>query len=174
MSPNMKTLRLAIMTTFISSLFGCKTNNQTTGDIFPKESFSVVEGTTAKNKQLVGSINMAYKNYDNKAKYPWCLTINMALELENLYDNGLPKDNESKIANQFEDELISEIKKLSTSHYIGHLFNDTFLDIYVYLDKPEKVNRYLQTQVNKKDITRPFRYEIKEDPLWSTVQPYFR
>ena len=100
------------------------------------------------------------KNYDKKNKYKWCLTISMALDLANLFDNGLPKDSESVIANKLEDELLSEINKLATAHYIGHLFNDTFLDIYIYLDDPEKVHQFLQTQINKEGLTRGFKYEI--------------
>ena len=77
----------------------------------------------------------------------------IGLDLNNLFENGLPKDSESAIANKLEDELFTNIKKYSSAHYIGHLFNDTFLDIYIYLDKPEKVHKYLQSQVNKKKRT---------------------
>jgi hypothetical protein len=54
--------------------------------------------------------------------------------------------------------------------YIGHLYNDSFLDIYIYLDDPKKVAAYLQSQVDKKGITRGFGYKIEQDPNWSTVQ----
>ena len=121
------------MTSFLSTLFGCgQTITPENKDVFPKESFSVVEATTVANNKAVGSFNMAYKNYTRKAEYPWCLTINIALDTANLFDNGLPKDSESAIANKLEDELIAEIKKLTTAHYVGHLFNDTFLDVYIY------------------------------------------
>lgn len=137
---------------------------------FPPEEFSVVEAKLQNGKPVVGSINTAYKNYDKKAQYPWCLTINIALELKNVSKNGLPIKAESDIANKFEDQLLAEIKKLATAHYIGHLYNDTFLDIYIYLDDPKKVAAYLQSQVDKKGITRGFGYKIEQDPTWSTVQ----
>ena len=172
----MKQTLLIIMTSFLSTLFGgCgqKNNPNNSKDIFPKESFSIVEATL-KNKPIIGSFNMAYKTYDKKEQYPWCLTITIALDTANLYDNDMPKDIESKIANKLEDELMSEIKKLTTAHYIGHLFNDTFLDIYVYLDDPEKVHQYLQTQINKEGLSRAFRYEIKKDPKWSTIDGFMK
>jgi hypothetical protein len=171
----MKQILLIIMTSFLSTLFGCdqKNNPNKSNDIFPKESFSIVQATLD-NKPVIGSFNMAYKNYDKKEKYPWCLTISIALDLTNLFENGLPKDNESAIANKLEYELISETKKLATAHYIGHLYNDTFLDVYVYLDDPEKVHQYLQTQINKEGLTRGFRYEIKEDPKWTTVAGFMK
>jgi hypothetical protein len=170
----MKRLGFIIMTTFLSTIFGCgqkaKPENK---DIFPAESFSVIEATL-NNKPVIGSFNLAYKNYDKKAKYPWCLKIAIGLDLENLFDNGLPKEKESAIANKLEDELLAEIKKLTTAHYIGHLFNDSFLDVYIYLDDPKKVHEYLQNQINKEGLVRGFGYEINQDPKWTTVSGFLK
>jgi len=152
-----------------STLFGRGQEAKT--DIFPKENFSVVQGQIG-DKPVVGSFNMAYKTYDRKAKYPWCLKIAIGLEQGNLLDNGLPTREESEIANRLEDELLEGIQKLGTAHYIGHLFNDTFLDVYIYLVDPESVHQYLQTQVNKEGLIRGFGYEINEDPKWVMVQGF--
>jgi len=165
--------RLLIMASFLSILFGCgQKNKPQSTSVFPEEKFSVIQATL-KDKPIVGSINMAYKDYYKKNKYPWCLKIYIALDLENLFENGLPKENESAIANKLEDELLSEIQKITTAHYIGHVFNDTFLDIYIYLEEPEKVHQYLQTQINKEGLARPFKYEIEQDPKWTNVNPFF-
>jgi hypothetical protein len=117
---------------------------------------------------------MAYKDYDKKSQYSWCLWIAIALDTTNLFDTGLPKDEESAIANKLEDDLLNGIQKITTAHYIGHLFNDTFLDIYIYLDKPEEVNKFLQTQVDKPGLTRGFRFEIKQDPKWTSVSGFLK
>ena len=162
------------MAIFLSVLFGCGQNNQSNkNDVFPKESFSIIE-STLNNKPIVGSFNMAYKNYDKKARYSWCLKISIALDTTNLFANGLPKDNESAIANKLEDELLFEIKKISTAHYLGHVFNDSFLDVYIYLDEPEKVHKFLQTQVNKPGLIRGFGYEIKQDPQWEIIGVFLK
>lgn len=168
-----KTLLILTMG-LLATVFGCGQSSTTENvDIFPKESFSLVEAKIGE-KPVIGSFNMAYKTYDRKAKYPWCLKIAIALEPQNLYENGLPKNEESAVAYQLEDELIAEIQKLTTAHYIGRLFNDTFLDVYLYLDDPEKVHNYLQTQVNKKGLVRGFGYEINQDPNWSTVDGFLK
>jgi hypothetical protein len=168
-------MTLKILTVgILSILFGCQQSYKTeTKDIFPKESFSVVKATL-NNKPIVGSFNMAYKNYDKKTDYPWCLKIAIALDTQNLFENGLPKDEESAIANKLEDTLFAQIQKLATAHYIGHLFDDTFLDVYVYIDNPKKVHEYLQTQVNKEGLIRGFAYEINEDPEWTTVSSFLK
>ena len=165
------------MASFLVNLFGCNEQKNKTDknkNIFPEESFSVVKAKMADGNPVIGSINLAYKNYDKKVKYPWCLKLAIGLELDSCYENGLPKGNESKIASKLEDELLAAIKKLATAHYIGHLFNDTFLDVYIYLDDPEKVHKYLQTQVNKEGLIRDFGYEINKDPTWATVEDYLK
>jgi hypothetical protein len=171
----MKQKLLTILTMgFLSTLFGYgQSNKSKSKDIFPKESFSVVEAKIG-DKPVLGSFNMAYKNYDKKAKYPWCLKIAIGLDLDNLFENGLPKNEESEVANKLEDELLSEIQKLTTAHYIGHLFNDTFLDVYIFLDVPDKVHNYLQKQVNKEGLIRGFGYEINQDPQWTTVDGFLK
>jgi len=67
-----------------------------------------------------------------------------------------------------------EIKKIATAHYIGHLFYDTFLDVYIYLSEPEKVHQYLQTQINKEGLIRGFGYEINQDPKWTIVEGFLK
>jgi len=164
--------KMIIIASCFSSVFGCKGQNKT--PIYPKESFSVIKGELSSGKPLMGSINMAYKNYDKKSDYPWCLELNIALNLDSVYENGLPHQNESDVANKFEDELVENLKKVTTIHYIGHMYNDSFLDIYIYLDDPERANDYLKQEVNKAGVTRPFSYKIKKDPDWLTVQKLFR
>jgi len=155
-----------LLVSFLPSVFSSKAQNKT---VFPGEKFFVLEAQLPNGKPVIGSINKAYKNFNNKTAYPWCLKINIALESKNCTENGLPNKQESDIANRFEDQLLKEIKTLAIAHYIGHLYNDTFLDVYIYLDNPEKVQKYLQSQINKKGITRPIAYEIKKDIGWGTV-----
>jgi len=171
----MKLSGLIIMSSFLFSLLGCKgpKSNTRTTDIFPDEKFSIIDGTL-NGKHIIGSFNMTYKDYDKRENYPWCLTISIALNIDNLFENGLPKSEESAIANKLEDDLLFDIRKITPAHYIGHLYNDTFLDIYIYLNDPKKTHDYLKTQINKPGLIRPFRYEINNDPKWTTVSRFFK
>lgn len=157
----------------LTSLFGYGQDNNTASDkIFPEEKFSILEASLTNGNPVVGSLNMSYKNYNKKSKYPWCLSISIGLKLENCKENGLPDAEESLIANRFEDELLEKIKGLTTGHYVGHIFNNSFLDFYIYLDDPEKVHKWLQAQINKEGLIRGFGYEINQDPKWKTVENY--
>jgi len=163
------------MASLLTNLFGCSNPNKNKvvpSNIFPEESFAVIESNLEDGIPVVGSFNLGYKNYKLKTKYTWCLKIGIALDQDKLFENGLPLPEESQIANSMEDEFIEKISELTTAHYIGHLFNDEFLDIYWYLDKPENVNKWLQTQINKEDLKRGFGYEINPDANWETVKQF--
>ena len=108
---------------------------------------------------------MAYKDYNKKKQYPWCLTINIALDLKHVDKNGLPLNTESHVANKLEDDLINSIRKIATVHYIGHLYNDSFLDVYAYLDSPEKANQFLQQEVNKKVSYEDSLMRLSKTPI---------
>ncbi|MFI5196774.1 MAG: DUF695 domain-containing protein [Chitinophagales bacterium] len=164
------------MASFFSSLFG--RSEQTGGSgaetsVFPVDSFSILQGET-EGKSVMGSVNKGYKDYHRKAEFPWCLHIGIALAADNLQSSGLPKDDEIEMAYKQEDELVNKIKNIETAHYIGHLFNEGFLDVYIYLPDPKKVHDYLQSQVNKKGILRGFGYEINKDPDWDSVETFLQ
>lgn len=161
------------MASFFSSLFGSseqKGNSEETS-VFPADSFSILQGES-EGKSVMGSVNKGYRNYNRKAEFPWCLHIGIALAANSLQSNGLPKDEEIEMAYKQEDELVNEIKKIETAHYIGHLFNEGYLDVYLYLPDPKKVHDYLQTQINKAGILRGFSYEINKDPEWDSVAAF--
>ena len=160
------------MASFLSSLFGRSEQanaRDTSANIYPADSFAFLNAE-GNGVAVMGSVNKAYKNYDKKAEFPWCLHIGISLSADSVQSNGLPKTDESDVAYKQEEELLDEIKKLGPAHFIGHIFNDGFLDLYVYLQDPEAAHKYLQTQINKPDLLRGFGYEINKDEEWSKVQ----
>ena len=163
------------MASFFSSLFGGseKTGSGEETSVFPVDSFSILQGES-EGKAVMGSVNKGYRNYSRRAEFPWCLHIGVTLATDSLQSNGLPKDDEIEIAYKQEDELVNEIKNIETAHYIGHLFNEGYLDVYLYLPDPQKVHDYLQTQVNKQGILRGFVYEINKDPDWDSIEAFMQ
>ena len=142
--------------------------------LYPPDKFAIVETTNASGKPMVGSFNQSYKDFVDKSKYTWCLKIYIGLEVKNCKENGLATEPEIKIANDLEEELLKKIRELTIAHNVGHFFTDTFLDIFIYINDPDKIHQYLQTQVNKKELVRPFGYRIEMDPAWSSVMSFIQ
>jgi len=136
-------------------------------------SFSVVQATSNNGELLsVGSLDMSYKNFKEKIVYPWCLKISIALDEGHLFENKLPKGEESAIANNLEDSLIVKLEKVDRIQYIGHIYYNGFLDIYIYLKDPKAVNNYLSKNIKSRKFVREFEYVIERDPNWSKVSKY--
>ncbi|SEN24797.1 Family of unknown function [Mucilaginibacter gossypiicola] len=153
-------------------ILGCKAQNK--HPVFPPESFSVIEAKLPDGRPVIGSVNTAYKSYGEKKSYPWSLQIQIALKQDSVMKNGLPLESEIDVANKLQDELTNEIGKVVTLHYIGHIYNDSFLDVYAYIDQPEKANEYLQKKTKAPDVKREFSYEIKQDKDWAEVAPFLK
>ncbi len=163
------------MASFFSALFNRsekKAEPETRSGLYPRDSFSLLQ-SERDGRAVVGTINKAYATYDRKNQFPWLLHIEVKLEPAYVQENGLPNDAENEVANDFEEYLMSEIKKRTTAHYIGHVFFDGYLDIYIYLPEPKVIHEYLQTQINKEGLIRGFGYEINEDPTWRGVEMFF-
>lgn len=141
--------------------------------VFPEERFVIFEAQSH-GKPIIETINGGYKNYPYKSNYPWRLRISIGLDLNNLLPNELPNQEESTIAYTVEDKLLAEMKELTTIHYIGHVFNDTFLDVYVYTNNPEIINDYLKKYTDSEvlKLERDFGYEMTEDPNWNDVSVF--
>ena len=165
--------QLYVIMSLFTTLFGCggQVKNTETKNIYPEERFSVLQAEID-GKPVIGSMNMSYKDYDKKEEYIWCLKITIGLD--SLQQNGLPQGDEAIIAKQLEDELTGKIKKLAITHYIGHIFYDGFLDVYIYMADPNKAHRYLQQQIDKKGLIRPFGYVINEDKEWKIIEEFMR
>ena len=136
--------------------------------LFPAESFAILQAEV-EGRAVLGSVNKGYKKYSRKAEFPWSLHIGIALTEGTLQQNGLPDNDETNVAYEVEDELLAAIKKIHTAHYVGHVFNDGFLDVYVYLPEPKNVHEYLQGRIAGSDLKRGIGYEIHNDPTWERV-----
>ncbi len=169
----MNLLRVIMFASLVSLVFGSVAKGAGPQETFPDEKFMVLEGKID-GKPVIGSFNAAYKNYAYRKKFSWCLRLSIALDEGALYANGLPKGEEIAVANKLEDELVEGIKSLTVAHYLGHLFNDAFLHVYMYFEDPEAVHQYLQSQVNKEGLVRGFAYEIQQDPQWLIAAPFIK
>ncbi len=162
-------VRLAIGLLMIFPLFGFSG-----GKDYPKENWYLVEARLPDGRPAVGTVNAGYQEFPHKIKYPWSLRLHIALNLDDVTPNGLPLEQEKDIGQQFEDELVAALGKLTVVHNVGHLYNDGFLDVYLYLAAPEKAHAYLQQRIENKDHTRGFAYEMSKDPHWTEVEFLFR
>lgn len=153
-----------------STLWNCKDSKQEDFKVtYPEEELGVIKAKYTDGTLAIGGFNRGYRNYKEKHYYPWSLKITMALNSEKCNPNGLPMDGENELANKFEDELVENLSNISPIHNVGHLFNNNYLDIYLYVRDKNKIDEWLEMEIQKEKLIRSFNYELIKDENWSTT-----
>jgi Family of unknown function (DUF695) len=163
-------------TNYIMGLFSRKkkqepVNSSNSTDSSPGEEFAILEAEFD-DLPWFASINMAYKNYNNKTSAIWHLHIE--IDMQDVTDAGLPTDKEAAILNPFEGELLQKIDAVVSNHYIGRVTYNGTRELFIYLDDPESANNLLQELVNTPPYVRQFGYSMVEDPEWEEINVFFQ
>jgi hypothetical protein len=167
----MKKIIKILVVGILSLLWSCKDSKVIDFKVtYPEEKLGVVKATYSDGSIAIGSFNRGYKDYKDKSNYPWSIIITIDLDEKNCTSNGLPSETESEIVNKFEDELVEKMSKISPIHNVGHLFNKNQLQIFLYIRDNKKINEWLQKEVKKENILRPFTFDITEDQNWTTTE----
>jgi len=136
----------------------------------PGEEFSLLE-LTDENQLFIALINMAYKGYRYKAKYPWFLSI--SIPLINPSENGLPNKNDSRDLDKFEDSITEKLFSTGNSQYIGRITGEGYRELLYYLDMPQEKVRLLDKIIESNE-SRSFAYRCEKDFEWKFVNIYLK
>lgn len=137
-----------------------------------KENFSVLQLTLSDGKPALGSIDYGYANFKHKKRYRYFLDISIIMDPEKLTDAGFPDVEESPVILELEDELKRRVDQVADAVYVGHLYNKGMLDVFMYLDSPDKVKEHLDIFKDGENRTRDISYEIYDDPKWREVSVF--
>jgi hypothetical protein len=135
---------------------------------YPEASFSLFETTDSNGDYVVFTVNAAYKDYEYKEDYPWCLSILIDIESA----EGYPTSEESELLNQLEDRISGRLSQVCNCHYIVRITTKESRQVVFYLDDPEQANELLNELVDDPNSVRQWEYDMREDYNWENVE-YF-
>jgi hypothetical protein len=136
----------------------------------PGESFSVLQAIH-EGIMFIALINMAYRGYTYKAKFPWFLSILIPLIDE--CENGIPNAEDAKDLNNFEDVISAKLSESCSYHFIGRITGDGCREICYYLDDPQKAVMFLNEMLDNNEC-RLFTYNSEKDEEWESVSAYLK
>ena len=111
---------------------------------YPEAIFSLLETTDSNGDYVIFTVNAAYKNYEYKEDYPWCLSIIADIESP----EGYPTSQEAGLLDQLEDEISVRLSQVCNCHYIVRLTTKGSRQIIFYLDNPEQASELLNKLVD--------------------------
>ncbi len=134
--------------------------------------FSSLEAELDNGRPLIAIINTTLLEWDSKASHPWILEVEINYDGDN--NNGMPDDNTYELLNNFEDEIMLEIKDFDGYLYIGRQTADNSREIYFACTdfrKPSKILHELKKKYSGKlDLT----YDIYKDKYWQSYERFRR
>lgn len=141
-----------------------------TGQV-PRENWCLQELSDQNGNKVLITANLGYKNYADKAKFPWCLAINITTI--DKYPNGLPTAAEAPVLNATEDLITEALAKAGATQFVGRVTVKDYRELYYFVADPAKTDAVLKKMAKKRQ-PRSWEYQMQEDKTWSRVAPFFR
>lgn len=141
--------------------------------LIPDENYQIIE-FNQEEKYGIAVINTAIEYEELKEVFSWNCSI--LLELENTTENGLPKEDDFSILDNFEDYLDENIKGESKEKpnalFYGRITWNSTRQLIWKVYNPKITNDFLQELIESKNYAFEFDYRIEEDENWESTSWY--
>jgi hypothetical protein len=121
-------------------------------------------------RKLIAAINATLLDWDRKASHPWFMTIKINYEGDE--NNGMPDNQTCKIMDDFENEIMNELKDSDGYLNVGRESGDNLREIYFGCKEfrsPSKVlHQWTTKYLNILDVS----YDIYKDKYWQKMERY--
>lgn len=148
---------------FIEKYEGTRYNTQ-------NDSYSMLEATLKSGNKLLAVINTELINWDSKASHPWiCILI---FKYDGTKNNGMPKDNDYKLLNIIEDEIMQKLIDKEGYLNVGRQIAENERELFFACNdfrNPSKVFYQIEQKYQDKF---EIEYSIFKDKYWQTYENF--
>lgn len=134
------------------------------------DTYSSLEATLKNGNPLIAIVNTTLLNWEDKSSHPWILSIE--LNYDGSKNKGFPDQNTYALLNEFEDDLLEQLKDSDGYLNIGRVTADNSREIFFACNEFRKVSKIVndicEDYSNKLEIT----YEIYKDKYWQSLEKY--
>lgn len=134
------------------------------------DNYTALRGALKNDKPLIAVINRTLLDWDRKASHPWILNIEIKYDGEE--HNGMPDNDTYQLMDDFEDDIMTELKDADGYLNIGRQTADNIRNIYFACNdfrKPSSVLFQMKAAwQDKLDIS----YQIYKDKYWRSFERF--
>lgn len=134
------------------------------------DKYSSLEAELSNGRPFVAIINTTLLKWDSKASHPWILEVEINFDGEN--NNGMPDNDTYELLNNFEDEIMFEIKDFDGYLNIGRQTADNSREIYFACHDFRKPSKILYELTKKYSGILNFTYAIYKDKYWQSFERF--
>jgi hypothetical protein len=108
--------------------------------------------------------------WDSKASHPWILSIE--IKYDRVTNNGMPDDKTYELLNNFEDEIMEELKDSDGYLNIGRQTADGAREIYFACSDFRKPSMVLHQLTNKNSSRISLSFDLYKDKYWQSLNRF--
>jgi hypothetical protein len=120
---------------------------------------------------LVAIVNRTLLEWDSQASHPWILEVEIKYEGD---DNGMPDDDTYEFLNNFEEEIMLDLKDFEGYLNIGRQTADHSREIYFACKDFRKPSKVLYELTKKYSGQLDLTYDIYKDKYWRSFERFRR
>lgn len=133
------------------------------------DSYSSLEADLIDGRPLIAIVNSTLLNWDSKASHPWILIVEINY-IGN--DNGMPDENTYQLLNEFEEQIMLELKDIDGYLNIGRQTADNSREIYFACKDFRKPSKVLHLLSRKYSDKLNIEYDIYKDKYWQSFERF--
>jgi len=134
------------------------------------DSYSSLEATLNNGLPLVAVINTTLLDWDSKASHPWILKVE--IKFDGSKNNGMPDNNTYEQLNNFEDEIMTELKDFEGYLNIGRQTADSERIVYFACKDFRKPSKLLHHLTKKHSDKLDLSYDLYKDKYWQSFERF--
>ncbi len=133
------------------------------------DSYSSLEAELNNGRPLIAIVNSTLLNWDSKASHPWILKVEINYDGN---DNGMPDENTYQLLNEFEEQIMLELKDFDGYLNIGRQTADNSREIYFACKDFRKPSKVLHELTKKYSDKLNIEYDIYKDKYWQSFERF--
>jgi Family of unknown function (DUF695) len=134
------------------------------------DEYSIMEAELESGNKLLAVINTTLLNWDRKASHPWICIL--TLKFDGKDTNGMPNDNDYKLLNEIEEEILQNLIDKDGYLYIGRQTANCERDIYFCCNNFRKPSKIFDEIQRKYHSNFEIDFEIFKDKYWQAFERF--
>jgi hypothetical protein len=131
---------------------------------------STLEAELESGNKLFAVINTDLLSWDSKASHPWISIL--TLKYDGAKSNGIPSDNEYKLLDKIQDEIMGELKDIDGYLNIGRQTANGEREIYFACRDFRKPSKIFYEVQQKYSDRFEIEYDIYKDKYWQSFERF--
>jgi len=132
--------------------------------------YSSLEAELNNGRPLIAIVNSTLLNWDSKASHPWILKIEINYDGNDT--NGMPDENTYQLLNEFEEQIMVELKDFDGYLNICRQTADNSREIYFACKDFRKPSKVLHDLTQKYSDKLDLNFDIYKDKYWQSFERF--